>query len=177
MHTNKRSNCSALFFYFDRKGRMCMQIKTHTIVMCHIKAEDFTDQFVHLTFRIEAKISVPSPFFLEFKVRELFVLRKYFSLDHFYYFLLPTVLLDSVLDFYLRHFPLWQNYWLETFVEFPFSGNNLKTQVENCSSSKHNWGWKRKVLGLPTMPVLSSVAAHSQLWLLQFPLVKLNGLP
>ena len=43
-----------------------MQIKTHTIVMCHIKAEDFTDQFVHLTFRIEAKISVPSPFFLEF---------------------------------------------------------------------------------------------------------------
>ena len=66
MHTNKRINCSALFFYFDWKGCTCMQIKTHTIVMCDIKAEDFTDQFVHLTFRIEAKISVPSPFFLEF---------------------------------------------------------------------------------------------------------------
>ena len=113
----------------------------------------------------------------EFQSQRSFCFEKILFIWSFLLFFLPTVLLDSVLDFYLRHFPLWQNYWLETFVELPFSGNHLKTQVENCLSIKHDSGWKRKVLGLPTMPVLSSMAAHSQLWLFQFPLVKLNGLP
>lgn len=107
---------------------------------------------------------------------KLFVLRNYFSFDHLYY------------SFYHCSLRLSSGFLFETFFFLAklfvgtvggilsFSGNQLKTQVENCSSIKHNSGWKRKGLGLSTVPgtVLSKVAANGHVWLFQLQLVKIE---